>query len=121
VRSIRERLLDVSLSWKTILAFVTVGALVLLVLVLPSFLAGGTEVEVVGVVVAPVEMPSETGHLYFLRVTVGAGEEVRVPVRVPISRELFVRPGNKVVLAKRTAPRSGAIQYRFVRYADAGA
>ena len=120
MQSIRERLLDWSPSWRAILVVVAVGALVLLIAVSPFFLGGGTEVEVTGVVVAR-EKPSETGHIYILRVTVGAGEEVGVPIRVPISRELLVRPGNKVVLAKRTDPRLGVIQYRFVRYADAGA
>jgi hypothetical protein len=86
----------------------------------PFFLGGATEVEVTGVVVAR-EMPSETGRIFILRVTVEAGEEVAVPVRVPMSRELLVRPGNKVVLAKRTEPRLGVVQYRFVRYSDAGA
>jgi hypothetical protein len=113
--------MDCSLSWRAILVVVAVGALVLLIAVSPSFLGGNTEVEVTGVVVAPIEMPSQTGHIYYLRVTVEAGEVVRVPIRVPISRELLVRPRNKVVLVKRTEPRLGAVQYRFVRYADAGA
>jgi hypothetical protein len=121
VQSIRERVLDGSLSWRAILVIVAVGALILLIVVSPFLLGGGTEVEVTGVVVGPLEMPSETGHISFLLVTVEAGEEVRVPIRVPISRELLVRPGNRVVLAKRTEPRLGVVQYRFVRYADAGA
>jgi hypothetical protein len=117
VQSIRERLVEWNLSWKTILVIIGVGAIVLLIVVSPTFLGGGTEVEVTGVVVAPFEMPSQTGNIYYLRVTVEAGEEVRVP----ISRELLVRPGRAVVLAKRTEPRLGVVHYRFVRYADAGA
>ena len=116
MHSVRERFVDWNLSWRAVLVLVAVGTLVLLVLVLPSYLSGGTEVEVAGVVVAPFETPSETGNIYYLRVIV-EGEEVRVP----ISRELLVRPGKKVVLAKRTEPRLGVTQYRFVRYADAGA
>jgi hypothetical protein len=117
MHAIRERLAEWNLSWKGILVIAAIGALVLLIVASPSFLGGGTEVEVRGVVVAPFEMPSQTGTIYYLRVTVGAGEEVRVP----ISRELVVRPGKRVVLAKRTEPRLGIATYRFLRYADAGA
>jgi hypothetical protein len=117
VQSIRERLVEWHLSWRAILVIVVVSALVLLIVASPAFLQGGAEVEVTGVVVAPFEMPSQAGNIYYLRVTVDAGEEVRVP----IPRELAVRPGKTVVLAKRTEPRLGVVQYRFVRYADAGA
>ena len=117
MHAVRERLAEWNLSWRGLLVVVGVGALVLAIVVWPSFLGDGTEVEVSGVVVAPFEMPSETGNIYYLRVSVGAGEEVRVP----ISRELVVRPGKIVVLAKRTEARLGVVQYRFLRYADAGA
>ena len=120
MQSIRERILDWSPSWRAILVVVAVGALILLIAASPFFLGGDTEVEVTGVVVAR-ERHSETGNIVILRVTVEAGEEVAVPVRVPNSRELLVHPGNKVVLAKRTDPRLGVVQYRFVRHADAGA
>jgi hypothetical protein len=117
VQTIRERLVEWNLTWRGVVVIAALGALLLVILALPSFLNGGTEEEVTGVVMAPFEMPSQTGNIYYLRVTVDAGEEVRVP----IPRELPVRPGKPVVLGKRTEPRLGVVQYRFVRYADAGA
>jgi len=110
-------MLEWDLSPKAILAIVGLGALLIFLLASPYLFGGGSTVEVTGVVVAPFEQPSNTGESYYLRVSVGPGEEVRVP----ISRSLPVRPGKTVVLAKTSGTRIGGTFYRFVRYADAGA
>jgi hypothetical protein len=117
VLRIREHLVAWDLPPKAILAIVGAGVLLLLILAAPYFFGGGTKVEVTGVVVAPFEQPSDTGNSYYMRVRIESGEEVRVP----ISRSLLVRPGKTVVLTKTSGTRIGAVWYRFVRYADAGA
>jgi len=117
MRLFREHMFEWDLPPRAILAIVVVGALLLFMLASPYLFGGGTRVEVTGVVVAPFEMPSDTGNSYYMRVRVGAGEEVRVP----ISRSLPVRPGKTVVLTKTSGTRLGGTFYSFVRYADAGA
>jgi hypothetical protein len=72
----------------------------------------GHIVEVGGVVVAPLNVPDYSADLYYMRVRLDSGREVRVRV----SRSQVVLPGRAVVLSARRTADDQLSAFRFLRY-----
>jgi hypothetical protein len=101
-------------SWKgafgITLAFLLLAAYV--VVPIWKHTTEGEIVEVGGIVLAPLDVPDYSADLYYMRVRLDSGREVRVRV----SRGLMVIPGRAVVLSARRTDNDRLSAFRFLRY-----
>ena len=112
---IRELLRDWQMSPRSLIVVVALCLVVLAIIVFPSLNAGRPVVKLTGTVIAPLDMPDRAANGYYMRVALTGDQEVRVP----ISRDIPIRPGQVVVLDRREGP-LGVTTYQFEGYVDSG-
>jgi hypothetical protein len=101
-------------TWKGAFGIALVFLLLAAYVALPIWnrTTDGQIVEVGGIVLAPLDVPDYSADLYYMRVRLDSGREVRVRV----SRGLMVLPGRAVVLSARRADNDQLSAFRFLRY-----